>query len=129
MCKIPVDDEKYYRALETAKNMYENKELFVYNLFSAGVSIFRKRLFIHNAYTCVEFCVYILSLMFDNIDKNSFYTVGELCDEFKDYSVYTGQFNICGEEDDEFKSNMGIKTSLKGFFSVVAELIKRMRNC
>ncbi len=129
VCKIPVDDEKYYKAFETAKNMYENKEQFVYNLFSAGVSIFRKRLFIHHAYTCVEFCVHILSLMFDNIDKSSFYTVGELCDEFKEYSVYTGQFNICGEEDDEFKCNKGIKMALKGFFGVVAELIKRMKTC
>ena len=129
VCRVAVDDEKYFKAFETAKNMYENKDLFVYNLFSAGVSIFRKRLFIHNAYTCVEFCVYILSLIFDNIDKDGFYTVGELCEEFTEYSVYKGQFNICGSEDEDFISNKGIKASFKGFFTVVRELAKRMRAC
>ncbi len=129
VCKIPVEDEKYFKAFENAKNMYENRDLFVYNLFSAGVSVFRKRLFIHNAYTCVEFCAYILGIMLDNIDQNGFYTVGELLEVFKEYSIYKGQFNILGSEDADFTDNKGIRASFKGFLSVVSELVKRMRAC
>lgn len=127
VCKIQVEDEKYQKALETAKAMYEERERYIYNLFAAGISLFKKRLFIENAYTCVEFCVMLLSIMTDKVDKNGFYSVGELYHLFKEFSIYDGQFNICGQEDEDFISNKGIKKSFTGTYGVIRELIKRMK--
>ncbi len=127
VCKVQVENEKYEKALRTAQMMYENKDLYIYNLFAAGVSLFKRRLFIENTYTCVEFCVFLLSIMFDKIDKNGFYTVCSLYDEFKDHSIYKGEFNIQGEKDEDFTNNKGIKASFKGALGTVRELIKRMK--
>lgn len=127
VCKISVDDEKYQQALNQAKNMYENKEDYVYNLFSAFVSIFGKRLFIKDAFTCVEFCTYILSIMTDKIEKNGFYSVAGLYEKFEEFSIYKGEFNITGEDDVVFKTRQGAKAAFKGAVLNISELIRRMK--
>lgn len=127
ICKISVSDDDYSKALKMAKTMYENKEKYVYNLFSAVVSIFGKRIFIKDSFTCVEFCAFLLSIMTDKIKKDEFYSVESLYTVFKEFSVYKGEFNILGEEDESYKTRQGAKKALKGAFYVVLELIKRKK--
>lgn len=127
VCKVQVEDEKYEKALVIAQEMYKNKDLYIYNLFAAGISLFKRRLFIENTYTCVEFCVFLLSMMFEKIDKNGFYTVCSLYDEFKECSIYKGEFNIQGDPDEDFTKQKGIKMSFVGTVGTVRELIKRMK--
>lgn len=127
VCKISVDDEAYFNALHTARAMYENKEKYVYNLFSAAVSVFHKRIFIENSFTCVEFCAYLLSMMTDKIAKNGFYSVESLYEIFKEFSVYKGEFNLSGTEDESYKMRQGRRKALKGAFLVISKLIKRMK--
>lgn len=127
ICRISVDDDAYSNALNMAKTMYENKQYYVYNFFSAVVSIFQKRIFIENSFTCVEFCAFILSMMTDKIQKNGFYSVEDLYEIFKEFSVYKGEFNISGEEDEEYNTRQGVKKSFKGASCIILELIKRMK--
>ncbi len=126
-CKITVDDETFEKVYNAIKNMYLNKELYIYNLFSAGISIFGKRVPIQDTYTCVEFCVYILGMIDENMDTKRFYSVSTLHERLKQYSVYEGVFDITGEEDIEFKDNKGKRAAIKGLFNTVFELIKRMK--
>ena len=126
-CKITVDDETFEKVYETIKNMYLNKDLYIYNLFSAGISIFRKRVPIVDTYTCVEFCVYILGIIDKNMDTNCFYNVKSLHEKLKQYSIYEGVFDIIGEEDIEFKNNKGKRVAFKGLLNTVLELIRRMK--
>ena len=127
ICKIQVEDDRYYEALNTAKDMFANKDDYVYNLLSAGHSVAGKRIFIKDSYTCVEFCVFLLSMMTDNVKKDGFYSVTDLYAVYKDFSIYNGEFNISGNVDEDFISEKGFKVAIKGGTYVVKELIKRRK--
>lgn len=128
ICKIQVEDNAYDQALHLAREMYSNRERYVYNLFSAAISLTKKRWYIEDSFTCVEFCAYILSCVNDKIDKKKFYSVGSLYEIFKDFSIYTGEFNIIGNEDTEFLTKQGMKKSIKGAVSVISQLMKRKKS-
>lgn len=127
VCKIAVDDESYLKALLTVRRMYENKSSYVYNLFSAAVALFHRKWLISNAFTCVEFCTYVLGMVTDKIDTNRFYSVEGLLDVFKENSIYEGEFNFAGAEDKEYKKHHGRRAAVKVTANAVLELIKRMR--
>lgn len=128
ICRISVEDEKFDHALKTAREMFKNREIYVYNLFAAFFSIFHRRVFIENSFTCVECTCYFLSLVTDRVDKNGFYSVGELYEVFKNDTVYRGIFNIKGEEDTGFNTRKGFGVSVSRTFKSVAELIRRMNH-
>jgi hypothetical protein len=128
ICKIQAEDNEYDNALNTAREMYFNRERYVYNLFSAAISLTKKRWYIEDSFTCVEFCAYILSQVSDKVDQNKFYSVGSLYEIFKEFSIYTGPFNIVGAEDEDFHTKQGIKKSTKGAVSVISQLMKRKKS-
>jgi hypothetical protein len=127
VCRVAVTKESYLKALTLVEDMYKNKEKYRYNFFSAITSLIKKRTFVENAYTCVEFCTYVLSTVMPEVKCESFYTVADLYEIFKGSSIYEGEFNIEGEEDEIFKLKKGRRVAWRKGFLSFYELFKRVR--
>lgn len=92
VCKIEIGDSAYEKVLSTANAMYEQRDTYIYNFFSAFSSLRKKKLPVKNAFTCVEFAVYLLSLCDikdTEIDNRKFYSVDSLKSNFP--AFYTGE--------------------------------------
>ncbi len=88
VCKIPVSDPVYERICKKLKDMVTNNNTYTYNYYSAVASLFKKRLPIDNAYTCVEFCVEILQLAGLPLDLQKYYAIGDLVKLLHPYRIY-----------------------------------------
>lgn len=127
VCRIETEDEKFHKAHTLVRDMFSRKEDFPYNFFSAIVSIFKKRIFIENAYTCVEFCSHILSILTPRVKDEGFYSVKDLFEIFEEDSVYQGDFNLEGNEDVSFNVKKGKRVAWRRGICSIFELFKRMR--
>lgn len=102
LCKIPVSPRQYTDLESFLSRMEENKGHYIYNHLSALSALTRKRIMAKDAFTCVEFCVYVLHELGLDVDPTQFYTVCDLQKLLQQYVVYTGTMPQSTQTDDHF---------------------------
>ena len=92
ICALPVEDEKYNRVVAVIEEMSSNPEDYKYNMYSAATSVVSKRVHIPKCMTCIEFVVFILSMVTDKVSSNKFYNIEDLRKLIAEYEIYSGPF-------------------------------------
>lgn len=86
--KISVSNEKYSRVYNEVKNMYENKEQYVYDLLGAVIG--HRRIIERDSYrkyTCLSFATKMLSYLLPEIDTKSIKSIREVCNILDKYFI------------------------------------------
>lgn len=123
VCRIEVAAETYTAMQNTCAAMH--KEEYLYNYFSVAGYIFKRRIFINQAFTCVEFAAYILSFADARINKSSFYTIDGLFDIYRDRVIYSG-IPYFAKTDDNYGMKRGMIKSFADTAASIFNLIKRI---
>lgn len=126
VCAIELEDEKFDQVCSLMDEMYSHKQEYYYNILSALSALRHKRVFIHKAYTCVEFSSKILSLVDKRIDPNEFYTIETLRQKFIDNVVYNGKFNMDMADDNNYIEKKSIGFKIKHSFENIRVLFARL---
>lgn len=94
LCAIPVSDTQYNRLKKYVEQMEDDSDKYVYNHLSVIGAVFKKKVKVKDAYTCVEFTTKLLnkSEALPQMDKNKFYGIRELEETLAQYVVYQGPF-------------------------------------
>ncbi len=121
--EIDVSNETYFNILKTVQAMYCEKDEYIYNLFSA-FCFPKKRVFIKNSFTCLEFASFILSY-FSDIDKNGIYSFSELESIMNGRCIYSGEYNFSIPDSDGFCTRMPFFLKMKCTFKQIIDLVKR----
>ena len=92
--KVPIDSYSYRRLKRYFKILEHSKNKYIYNFLSAFFFLFHKKININKSYTCIEFCVLILSKYAKvlNLDENKFYSIKDLDKMLGKYLIYKGDF-------------------------------------
>ena len=90
VCKIALTDEEYKRAQDLLGNAVNNKDDYVYNFFSAAFFPFKKKIYVKNSFTCVEFAVHVLNRIGVRNIQDKYYSIIELEEILKNDTVYEG---------------------------------------
>ena len=99
ICAVPVTAEQYKAVARILFKMNSDPKKYRYNTISAIFALRKKRIYIENSYTCIEFVVEILNQcnITDKIKKERFYSLSDLQNIFGDCIIYDGVFpNIEG---------------------------------
>ena len=107
IAKIPVNEKQFEKVSEILSNMKEHSEAYIYNTVSALVSVFGKKVTIKNAYTCVEFVMYLLrnAEIIENVNPYKNYSIRMLEILLNDYTSFEGEIEISHESWGEDKFN------------------------
>lgn len=108
VCAVPITDIEYCLIKKRLKYMTENPEKHVYNFYSAAFSLFERRVFVPNCYTCVEFAAEILSMVLPQIKADRFYSVETLRRVLSQYCLYCGPFPNIPKKSDGLKYDIDI---------------------
>ena len=94
ICALPVDEEQAAQARARMDDYIKNGDRNLYNLFSASLTLFRKRLLIKDAYTCAEFVADFIALTAPQygLEEKRFYSIQELEKRFAPYQIFEGDF-------------------------------------
>lgn len=85
VCELPVSDDEYNRMLEEISYFKKHKEIMIYNTLNAVLSLLRKRVYLKNTYTCIEFVTHLLR--YPNV-----LAIRELEQRLSQYEIYCGSF-------------------------------------
>jgi len=88
--RLPISEDQHRHLTELFAKMYSQKQRYLYNHLSAATACFHKRLFVKDAYTCVEFGIHILDYLGLDVDIKKYHTVGAVAQLLDEYTVYTG---------------------------------------
>ncbi len=88
ICKIELSDNQYDILTDEINSALANKDDYIYNFLSAAVFPFHKRVNINNAYTCVEFVVYMLFKCNVKDIENKFYSIHDMEKLFENNIVF-----------------------------------------
>jgi len=90
--KVPVNYEKYDTGLEQVREIMDNREQYLYNLYSVLTYPVLKGFATPKAFSCSEFVAYILRLMEVDLGKTKTcsYTPWFLHEGLKEYICYEG---------------------------------------
>lgn len=113
LCRIEIGDSVYTAVRNAVDEAYAEKDEYVYNFYSALSAPKKKKISVKNAFTCVEFAVYLLSLCNVGIDTDTFYSVDSLKRIFKANSVYSGKENFPETPDDTFGKKINFFLGLR----------------
>ena len=126
ICKLPVTLEQY-RSLETLlTNMFEKREDYLYNHLSAAIAILRRPVKVRDSYTCVEFCVRVLHSLNVDVDPNRYYTVGDIEQLLRPYTIYTGPLPHADEFDAEYYAKKPVPHPTAATVSAIMKLFQRI---
>lgn len=109
VCAIPMSKEQCLAVKERIKHMCLRSEQCRYNLLSASVALFSRRVFVPHCFTCIEFATHILSMICPQVYANRFYSIEQLRQLLLDYEVYRGPFPGIGENevDEVYEKDVG----------------------
>ncbi len=98
ICAVPVTRDAREQLIERLSQMEKESEKYLYNLFSAVCVPMKKRIFIRDAYTCVEFILTVLRSVGLDFNEQAFYSINELSGNLSVYKIYEGPFpELCGD--------------------------------
>jgi len=90
IAKVELTNEQYSLLESELNNALENKNDYIYNFLSAAVFPFHRRIEVNNAYTCVEFVVYMLSRCKTKGVENKYYSIVDMEKLFEKNIVFEG---------------------------------------
>lgn len=106
ICAIPLSEEEYQDISTYIQEMKENRRQYLYNTFSAICTPMKFRVPIEKSYTCTEFVVALMAKVNHEVKADKFYTITELQDYLKNYTIYQGRMkgiaDECAVYDEEF---------------------------
>lgn len=106
---IPLSKKDSEHLIEYLESFKSQPDKYLYNLFSAILVPFHKKIIINNAFTCVEFVISILSLVDDRINIFDYYSISDLEKLYHDKLIYKGIFETTKDV-----SNWSTDTFLEG---------------
>jgi len=127
ICKIPVTEEQHRSLSIRMSKMMRKKELYLYNHISALGTVVKKPVRTKAAYTCVEFCVMILSKIGMDVDPNKFYTITELEESLRPYTVYLGPMPESTSTDTDFYAKKPVPHPTARTIRDIAKLVPRIK--
>ncbi|MGM9618624.1 MAG: hypothetical protein ACI3W8_02125 [Oscillospiraceae bacterium] len=94
ICAVPVTEEQYERVRGRLAEMSREPERYLYNLFSAALVPLRRRVFLPDSYTCVEFTAALLTEagVLTEEEGRRFWSVEGLLQRLSPYRAYEGPF-------------------------------------
>lgn len=90
VCRLPVTNQQYETLEAHLTELFEQKERYLYNHLSVSAALLHKPVKVRDAYTCVEFCVKILRSCGVALDPDAYYSVGDLEQKLRNFTIYTG---------------------------------------
>lgn len=121
ICKIPVTPAQLAGVKSRLRQMYRNRELYLYNHMSVLGSLIHRPIRTRGAYTCVEFGVHVLSKLDIGVDAKKFYSVGQLQKQLKEYEIYAGPMPKDDSYDPEYYKKYPF---YRGTYSTVRDFIR-----
>ena len=122
LCRIPVSEKRYQALERRVADMYANKEKYLYNHLAAISSIFRRTIPIRDAYICVEFGVSMLHDAGMDIDPKKFYSVDDLLELMRPYTIYSGPIPNAESVDEAYYSEKPVRhpilTTVRDFLAL-----------
>lgn len=94
VCALPLTASQYTTLLRLLHEMKHRREQYLYNHLSALAAPCRRRISVPDAFTCVEFAVYVLSSLGISLRQDTFYSVGELAELLAPHTTYAGCFPV-----------------------------------
>ena len=113
ICRIPVTEESFEMIRERVKRMIAQKEQYIYNTLSAVLMPIKKRYYIRQTYTCVEFVAMLLRLL-PNLDValDNYISIRMLEEQLEKYTYYEGELwritESSGWGNDDYSKEMKI---------------------
>lgn len=129
LCAIPVTEERYRYILNFVRQMEQDAHHYTYNHLSLIGGIFKKKVQVKNAYTCVEFTTKLLtkSKALPQINPHTFYDIEMLERKLGRYTVYEGSFEDLqvkwDNKGDTFDMNQRYSKGIYLAFSTNAKLV------
>lgn len=129
LCAIPVTEERYAYLTEVVAEMEQQSHQYTYNHLSIIAGIFKKKVHVKNAYTCVEFTTQLLkkSRALPQIDLHAFYDIEMLEQKLDRYTVYEGPFEQLhfkwNNKGDHFEASKSYYSGMYLAFSANAKLV------
>lgn len=127
ICRLPVTPLQHRTLSHFLEGMYQNQEAYPYNHLSAAASLFRRPVKVRDAYTCIEFCVCILHTLGIDLDPDRYYSVGEVEQLLRPYTVYTGPMPAPPEFDHQYYASKPVPHPTAATVSAFVTLLKRLR--
>lgn len=129
VCRVAVDSNGYEAAVKLLENVEGDKEKYIYNFASAACFLLRHRVFIANAYTCIEFAVKVLSTAGVPFVGDEYYSIYDLEKKLSGDILYEGASDgyIRAESwgNDEFLSNVTRRRYAVSTLSILCRLAFR----
>ncbi len=120
VCKIPVTAEQYKELEQLLTKMENDSDHYLYNHLSALGAVMHRRVYVKDAYTCIEFCVDILHKLGVDIDPKQHYTICQVAQMLLPYSIYEGSMPE-GNYDAEFYAKRPVPHPL---FTTLRDMLK-----
>ena len=92
VCRIPVTEEQYAAVVHKLNTIKLQKQIYVYNLFSAAAAPLHRRISLPQSYTCVEFVVALLAEGGVLRGGEHFWSISALMKQLAPFEVYRGPF-------------------------------------
>lgn len=128
--KVPVRCEQYKDGLAAVDSIMQNREEYLYNLYSVLSYPVLRGFSTYKAFSCSEFVAHLLKKMNVGLKrKTSKYTPWNLHEELKDFICYEGDILplLCESNRDniDYFSNMKLTALVKGNTVVLTKLLYR----
>ena len=123
--KIPIDNYSYKKIKRYLNILDHSKNKYIYNFLSAFFFIFNKKINIDKSYTCIEFCILILSRYVKvlNLDENKFYSIKDLDKILSKYLIFKGDFYINKSLSWDYDDYLDNNHILYNYFNVVKNIV------
>ena len=109
--KVPLTEQRYEMIEKTIEFFSQQNNEMIYNTFNAVLSLFHKRIRIHNAYTCVEFIASVLG--FENV-----ISIRSLENRLRSYSCYKGKIKNADGNNTIIDDYLREKNFIRNFIDV-----------
>lgn len=118
VCRIPVTEERHAAVARKLNAIKQEKQRYLYNLFSAAAAPLHRRIPLPRSYTCIEFVVALLAEggVLCPEEALRFWSISALMKRLAPFEIYRGPFpklEKCRWKNDSFPRR-------KGAFAVVA---------
>lgn len=122
--KIPIDNYSYKKIKRYLNILDHSKNKYIYNFLSAFFFLFHKKINIDKSYTCIEFCILILSRYVKvlNLDENKFYSIKDLDKILSKYLIFKGDFYINKSLSWDYDDYLDNSHILYNYFNVVKNI-------
>ncbi len=90
LCRLPLTEAQYRDLKNHLEQMYCQRDRYLYNYFSVLAVPLQRRIRVHNAYVCVEFCMDVLSRAGLEVDLRKYYSIKKAVRLMEPWCFYVG---------------------------------------